>query len=256
MKFALAHKFWKKKLGNVVFFTRYVRNASLLHCLTERESNQASVWHSTRIVIPNLIDLPETIPEKSVAVQRPVQLTYIGRMDIQIKGVDRLLEGFWLAHQQNPSLNAHLNLVGPDADGQQWKLEQVVKRYGLSNHVTFHGPCAPRDISKRLFETDVVCLCSRSEGQPNIILEAMGHAVPCLVTPETNMEECIQSTGSGWCTHGDPESIAKQIQHIISAPNEILSASANARLTAEQTFAAPVVCQQLQNVYEQLVIRQ
>jgi glycosyltransferase involved in cell wall biosynthesis len=252
MQFALQHKYWKKQIGNWVFFAKLVHNASIFHCLTERESAQASAWHPNRVVVPNLVEIPLSPPDIPSPSNRTLQFTYIGRLDVQIKGIDRLLAGFRVALRKNPEASIHLNLVGPNVNGQQKVLEAGVRQQSLAQYVTFHGPSAPYGLPRHFQSADVICLCSRSEGQPNIILEAFSYARPCLVTPETNMAECIQTTESGWVCDGKPESIAELILNIVSEPSSIQNRSINARTTAQRQFAAPVVCSQMQKLYQQV----
>ena len=56
---------------------------------------------------------------------------------------------------------------------------------------------------------DLLALPSRSEGMPNVVLEAMFIGIPCMVSPQTNMKEIISDSNSGWVVETEQKEIEK-----------------------------------------------
>lgn len=257
MDYALKQKRLKKQLGDMLFFKRYVRLSSGLHCLTARESEQAEAWHSKRHIAPNPIDIP---PEEGIKRiesrdwnETPPCFLYAGRIDTQIKGLDRLVDSVRIAKQSG--FRSLIRLAGPDHRGQRAALESRIRSYGLQDSFHFHGPCDASRLESLYQDSDVFILCSRSEGQPNALIEAMGHGLPCLITPETNMAECVNEYVCGWVSEGQPGKLANALSEIVNNPDEIANRSANARHAAEQRFTAPVVAERMKSIYQSILTK-
>lgn len=85
-----------------------------------------------------------------------------------------------IAKSKNPKAWA-LHLVGPIDDKPYFhKMEAMIKTFGLSDQVTFHG--FKDDLSKFYMEADLYALPSLSEGMPNGVLEAMSYSLPILIS--------------------------------------------------------------------------
>ena len=60
----------------------------------------------------------------------------------------------------------------------------------------------------------MLILPSRSEGMPNVVLEAMSIGIPCMVSPHTNMKEVILASNSGWVVESEKNEIEKFFHHL------------------------------------------
>lgn len=79
---------------------------------------------------------------------------------------------------RHPRLRAVM--VGDEADPDRPHLEELTRRLGLADRVTFTGHL--NDIRPVLRDIDLLALTSHTEGLPNVVLEALCMQVPVLAT--------------------------------------------------------------------------
>jgi glycosyltransferase involved in cell wall biosynthesis len=102
-------------------------------------------------------------------------LVAVGRLSAQ-KGHDLLLRAIAIVRATHP--NVHLTIVGEGPDRAD--LEQLARSLGIANNVTFAGFVPePLPLVKA---ADLFVLCSRYEGFPNAVLEALALGKPVVVT--------------------------------------------------------------------------
>jgi glycosyltransferase involved in cell wall biosynthesis len=158
---------------------------------------------STRIeVIPNGVDIERFRPAPSQEIHRSVRAELEIGAEAQLviaigavmarKGSDLLLDAFLRVARENPY--AHLLFVGPRYDLAQTEKSDFRENMAkllcdplVADRVHFLG--IVEDVPRYLQAADLCVLASRLEGMPNSVLEAMGCAVPVLMTPFTGMSE-------------------------------------------------------------------
>jgi glycosyltransferase involved in cell wall biosynthesis len=213
---AMARKRWKKKLGDLLFFSRMVRQATALHFLTQREARSSQKRGRPFFVVGNGIDLPagDTIPGVKGQADR-LNLVFIGRLDLNHKGLDLLLEA--LAQVKNKGLASQLRvrLFGPDVDGGGLAVRDRVRQLDLESWVELPGPVYGSDKQDVLLDTDLFILTSRFEGHPMAVLEALAYGVPCILTPGTNVADEVAESGAGWKVGPEPAAIADGIARAV-----------------------------------------
>lgn len=89
-----------------------------------------------------------------------------------------------------------LVLLGDSVKEYQGELERLVAELELQNKVHFYG--ARKDVHLFYKLADVLVLFSRREGTPNVVLEAMSCALPCVVTDVGDCPTYVENGGSGW----------------------------------------------------------
>ena len=100
------------------------------------------------------------------------------------KGIDVLLQAWKLL----PAPRPRLVIVG---DGSlRTALEQAARELGLEGDVCFAGPSPD---ARSLYQAaDGFVLCSRKEGMPVTLLEAMAAGLPCVVTDVGGVQEATE----------------------------------------------------------------
>lgn len=134
--------------------------------------------------IPNPLDI-DTISTKLKAINNPfdnnekVNFVYAGRID-RLKGLDVLLKAFNIVRERQPA--AYLTIVGAyNITDEYYKdLVKIIKEFQLENYVEFVG--FSENPYKYMMNANCFVLPSRSEGNPNVLHEAMYLCTPVVAT--------------------------------------------------------------------------
>jgi len=112
---------------------------------------------------------------------------FVGHL-VEVKGPDILLKA-WRSLQQmqergndagRGSHKARLVFVGEGSMRQV--LEKRAQKFGVADSVTFHGVKPHSEIPQWMRRADCLCLSSRSEGMPNVVLESLACGTPVVAT--------------------------------------------------------------------------
>jgi glycosyltransferase involved in cell wall biosynthesis len=138
-----------------------------------------------------LRDKHELRASLGLPLHRPL-VVFIGTL-VPVKGPDVLVAAFTKLREDMAS-EAMLVIVG-DGDMRR-NLEHALERRGLLQHVRFMGRRLHTEIPDWISATDVVCLPSRTEGCPNVVLEALASGRPVVATRVGAVPDLLtQSTG-------------------------------------------------------------
>jgi glycosyltransferase involved in cell wall biosynthesis len=143
--------------------------------------------------IPNVVAAAADGLRPTALVARSVG--YLGRIAAG-KGIELLLEAFAVVAPELP----HCTLVvgGP---GERGPFVALAERLGLTGRVRFPGHVD--DIDTFFADCDLLVLPSRSEGSPNVVLEAFARGVPVLATRVGGTEELMADGVDGWLVPPD-----------------------------------------------------
>ena len=151
-------------------------------------------------VIPNGVNLETFRPipprEARSALGLPDRptLLFVGNL-VPEKGVDRLLEIYRRLAASEPAFDAQLLLVGKGP--LRRPLEERVRSWGLSDRVRFVGEVAHADLRNWYGAADILCVPSRREGWPNVILESIACGTPVVATGVGGIPEILTSPSVG-----------------------------------------------------------
>jgi len=163
-------------------------------------------------VIPNGIESNIFFPEDKERIREKLNLDSneeilicVARLSRE-KGVDNLIKAFAkLRHEKT-----RLLIVG---DGlEKRKLIDLTHSLGLNGRVSFVGERPQDEIPLWINASDLVCLPSRSEGWPNVLMEALACGKPVIATEVGGVPEIITSKKLGiMVPPEDVESLAEGI---------------------------------------------
>ena len=214
--FILARRRWLKSAYLETAERVLLSGAAAVHLSHEAEiaPRVAAMVRTGRIrAIPNgHAPLPEEAAP--TRLDPAPMLVYCGRLDIQVKGLDLLIEG--LARHRRGGGRARLAIVGDGPDAGE--LARRVEDAGLAGAVEFHG-FVPEPEKRRLIRlADAFVLTSRSEGMPMSAIEAAALGRPLLISRETNLAGLVEAWRAGWVLPANTaEAIALAVDDVVLA---------------------------------------
>ncbi len=168
-------------------------------------------------VIPNGVDVDELSLSLSTSgkLGNEKTLIYSGRIDIDQKGLDLLIEAFARLVSGNPELR--LVLMGPDWNDSMSRLKQLSTRLGVGEKVHFTGYLERREYLQNLSSADLFVLPSRFEPFGIVLLEAIASGVPIVASNVGAIPEILEQGKFVLLFEaGDLDSLVEQIQNALS----------------------------------------
>lgn len=156
------------------------------------------------------------------SIRKTYDVVFCGRLVVN-KGARELLEAIAMlcpstALQPSPRLrpasgmtqSPRLLVIG---DGP---LRQNLEAIHTS-HVTFAGWLpSPQDVYRAMQAAKVFVMCSKSEGGPRVLLEAMALGLPVIATNVGVVPDVIRDGENGLIASGTPQDLAEKIQTLLS----------------------------------------
>jgi len=243
-------RWWKKVMGNLLFFNQMVDGAAAINCLTHGEAAESQSWKRPTFVVGNGVELPEPALLAAPGRATARTLVFIGRLHIHYKNLDTLLIACRRVRGEFERTGSRVELFGPDCQGSRVVLEKRVASLGLGDFVRLPGPVLDEAKTAALAGADAFLHPSRSEGHPMAVLEALAHGVPCLLTPVTNMADEVATAGAGWRVEPTVDGIAAGLHDVLTADAEQLrQAGAAARRLAEEKYGWQTVAEKSLDAY-------
>jgi glycosyltransferase involved in cell wall biosynthesis len=115
----------------------------------------------------------------------------VGRLSME-KDQDALLRAFARVAARHPQARLTIAGKGP----LEGMLRELARSLGIESRVSFPGYIA--DMPTLYAQTDLVVQSSRTEGMPNVILEAAFLKVPILATDVGGTREVVEHQRSAW----------------------------------------------------------
>ncbi len=230
---AQKQKSLKKKIANLILFNKFIKSASKIHYLTENEKVLSSSFKNESFVVGNGINLPTILKRR---LSKHKNITFIGRYDLNHKGLDILIESLIGIKNDLRNMNAKVRLYGSDYKGGKEYIENQIKKYNMQDIVIVNDVVYGNDKHLILLKTDVFISTSRFEGHPMAVIEAMSYGVPCILTEGTNMLDKLLEYDAGWATELDKSEIAKTILSALNNKEDIIKKGYNARKLVEENY--------------------
>jgi len=198
--------------------------------------------------IPNgledaILGRPATRPSEQA------RFVYLGRLAIEQKGLDLLLQGYAKALSRSGAL-PELVLAGPDFRGGRERLERLARELGIGERVIFPGVVQADRKWDLLLGARLFIHSSRWEGMPFALLEALAVGRPTLVTPATNLADEIEAARAGIVVEVDPEAIAAGLLEAAELSDDDLDGMGlRGRKAAQEKFAWSAIAAEMSRQY-------
>lgn len=203
------------------------------------------------VLLPNMIELPESVPDRTpVRDERTQELVilFLGRIT-KLKGVFDLIQAFSrLSMRQQRSLQ--LSLAG-DGDLDQARI--LVEQLQLADRVSFLGWVDDQQRNALLAKAALFVLPSYTEQLPMAILEAMAWGVPVITCPVGGIPDVIVAGENGLLVPpGDVQQLSEAIQSLIDDPSLRRSLGLESRKSVTE-FDVRHYMMKLENIYRDCI---
>lgn len=234
---------------------RFLARAKLIHAVSTPEAKSiADFGLQTPIrYLPNGVD--ETAFRRQAP--RPSQISrflFLGRLAVEQKGLDLLLQGYALAANRHGQPLPELLLTGPDFRGGLSVLQTMAERLGIAERVRFAAPVFGEAKWDLLAQSRLFIHSSRWEGMPFALLEALAMGRPALATPGTNLAEELRAHDAGFVVAPNPDAIAAGLLEAATMPEGALDVMGErARALARSRFGWQSIAGGLSETYRDLL---
>lgn len=179
--------------------------------------------------------------------ETPLVLT-VARLSYE-KGIDTLVDA--AGRLKAARVRFRWVIVGDGPD--RGRVESALRADGLSDCVRLAGFMS--DVWPAMAAADVVCIPSKSEAFPVVMLEAMAVGRPIVATRVGGIPEAITHDGNGLLVESDaPDDLASAVRALLVDPGRAAMLGLKARATTCERFDAAIVAQRYVETYERLAI--
>jgi colanic acid/amylovoran biosynthesis glycosyltransferase len=192
-------------------------------------------------VIHSAVPVEEIPPLQQPDGSGEFRIRYLGSLESR-KGIDVLLRSLAAVSDDLGRWNCRIVGEGPE----ERRLKRLRDELGLADRVTFDGPLPFERVSEIYEEAHVVAVPSvvgpggRTEGIPNVIMEALAHQRPVIATSVSGVPELVQDGVTGLLVPPcDAEKLAEAIRWVRANPGEAyrLAVDGRARIVADYNLA-------------------
>lgn len=161
--------------------------------------------------LPNPVHLP---PEDALAgAGSSRRIVCAGRL-IPDKRHALLIEAFAMLDASHREWRLDICGDGPLRE----ELQAMIKKLGLHGRIVLHGQT--NDMERHWLDAGIFVLPSAYEGTPNALLEAMAHALPCIVSDSISCAKAlVTDTGAGVLfSSGNAANLAEKLATLAADP--------------------------------------
>lgn len=245
---ALKRSGWKKKVYFKLFEKQLLTKAACMIATGKSVYDNVDTLMTVRrkVLIPNGQPLIQKYQSKKESDQ--MIFGYCGRIALEHKGLDLLLEGYKIYKEEGGKAALHLIGDGPEMP----KFKSIAKELGVLEDLTLYGAQFGEDKFKIISSFDVFVHTSRMEGFPAAVLEATATGIPVLISRHTNVWDFIDRFACGLLIDPNtPLNIAKQLSAFekLYQTQELKDMGENGKKMISELFDWKAICVQLCKEY-------
>jgi glycosyltransferase involved in cell wall biosynthesis len=246
---------WLKKQLYYLFFEKsLISNANAIFCVAEKEKLSVDKFNYKGLLftIPNPIYIGNNLINHALhagsSSLQEKRILYIGRYDMQHKGLDFLLKVFKSIEEKQADLSLHLYGRGEDLA----KIKRTIQHLHLQK-VFVHAPIFGEEKWQVLREATAYIQTSRWEAFGISIFEAASVGSPLIVSEGVYMKDFILHHDIGIVLANNIEEAADQIIKFCNDIHKLKEISLRIRAVIEDNLSARVVGKLLENAYSQVI---
>jgi len=188
-------------------------------------------------VIPNWMTITEIADNQAdeFSEEQTIKpsILFVGRLH-PVKRVDLLIKAFYLLRKEDRNLDLYLLGEGEE----QQNVKELVHSLGLTDSVHLLGFVDRPTVLKMMKESDVFVLCSKIEGNPRVLIEAMMCKIPIVATNVPGINDIIQHEKTGYLvSNPKPIELADAIEYVLKNKRLALTMVNRAYTFAKKNFS-------------------
>jgi glycosyltransferase involved in cell wall biosynthesis len=222
-----------------------------------RKFHSSMGFDDTRmVVIPNGFDFSLFAPHEKDRVSVRHELGFdsemivigiVGRYD-ELKDYGNFISAASIAAKENNNLR--FLMIGQGLDGMNQTLVRQIAAAGLEQKIWLWG--ASSDVARMMRGIDIYCMSSRSEGFPNVVVEAMGTGLPCIVTDVGDAALIVGDCGAVVPPEDSQQLAIEMIRLAQLSTAKLQAIGRRSRDRAKQNYSLSAAMLQYQELYEKM----
>ena len=168
------------------------------------------------------------------------------------KGFDTLIRAFGRIASKHPDWKVVIAGV-PKRENDAELMQKLPEELNIKDQIIYPG-WVRGEVKDRLFRNaSIFCLASYQEGFPMAVLDAWAYGLPCVVTPAGGLPDIIKDGENALMfEYGDDETLAAQLEKMISDDDLRSRIAAESLNLANTTFNVGNINSQIANLYTEL----
>lgn len=229
----LKRRSWQKKPYRYLFELPLQNKAIFVHAINDIEEIRAYGVTSKIISAPNGMELDEkpkpndVFIEKFPAFHDKRRILFLGRLDVEQKGLDLLIESYARLNDES----SILILAGTSWKDGRERLQALAEKLGIDQRIIFYGGVFGEEKRSLLRHADYFIHTSRWEaGIPFSVLEGLAAGLPSLATPGADPTGLISASKAGINVEQSIESIESGLRELLDLDTKTLEENSIAAL--------------------------
>lgn len=200
------------------------------------------------IVIENGIYIPEDIEARDFN-KFSLNLLYVGAINFS-KGIKNLIECLPFLIKNNIHFN--LDIMGEWSNyDEKNEIEQIISNFSLEKYITFHGLITSSEKWLLYQSSDILVHPTYWDGQPLVILEAMGYGLPIITTKVGAIPDTVKANFNGiLIEENTPENLSKSVEFFFKNPSFLKTVSDNNIRTYNEKYTVKEYLLRIKNWLE------
>ncbi|TRX01779.1 glycosyltransferase [Candidatus Methylobacter oryzae] len=222
----------------------------IVHVTSERErvATQTRIPKAKAAIVPNGVEIPNAMSQRSWVPEGKLRLLYLGRLAPK-KGIENLLHAMAILNDQTVILSIH----GTGDAVYARNLCDLANKLGILNkNVFFVGHVDGNPKTQAFYHADACVVPSHTECFCMVVAEALAHGVPVIASHGTPWAD-LETKHCGLWVGNSPESLAQAITGIRSM--ELAAMGNRGREWMKQEFSWSSVAHNMLKLYKEIVSR-